>query len=142
MSTPIEGLISVAMENIKGMVDVNTIVGEPVTTEGGTTIIPISKVSFGFGAGGSEFSAVPAANGTNDHLFGGGTGGGATVKPVAFLIVHNDNVRILPVTNTLSTVDRVVDMVPEALSKFNNLISGIFDKKHKTSDETVIISEE
>ena len=77
-----------------------------------------------------------------ENLFGGGTGGGATVKQVAFLIVHNDNVRILPVTYTLSTVDRVVDMVPEALSKFNNLISGIFDKKHKTSDETVIISEE
>ena len=142
MSTPIEGLIGVAMENIKGLVDVNTIVGDPVTTDGGTTIIPISRVSFGFGAGGSEFSAVPGTNGNNDKLFGGGTGGGATVKPVAFLIVHNDNVRIIPVTNTLSTVDRVVDMVPEALSKFNNLISGIFDKKHKNAEETVIISEE
>ena len=142
MSTPIEGLIGVAMESIKGMVDVNTIVGDPVTTEGGTTIIPISRVSFGFGAGGSEFSAVPGGNGNNDHLFGGGTGGGATVKPVAFLVVHKDNVRILPVTNTLSTVDRVVDMVPEALSKFNNLISGFMSKKDKKSADSVVISED
>ena len=142
MSTPIEGLIGVAMESIKGMVDVNTIVGDPVTTDGGTTIIPISRVSFGFGAGGSEFSAVPAAGGNNDKLFGGGTGGGATVKPVAFLIVHNDNVRILPVSNTLSTVDRVVDMVPEALGKFNNLISGFMNKKEKKNSDSIVISED
>ncbi|MBR2476903.1 MAG: GerW family sporulation protein [Clostridia bacterium] len=142
MSTPIEGLIGVAMENIKGMVDVNTIVGDPVTTGDGTTIIPISRVSFGFGAGGCEFNASPETKSTKDYLFGGGTGGGATVKPVAFLVIHNDNIRVMPITNTLSTLDRVVEMVPEALSKFNDLIAGVFDKKEKKSEETIIISEE
>lgn len=142
MSTPIEGLMSVAMENIKSMVDVNTIVGEPIVTPDGATIVPISRVSFGFGAGGSEFSAN-AADKNNDRMFGGGSGGGATIKPVAFLIVNKDNIRILPITNTLSTIDRVVDMVPEALSKFNSLISGIKSKKEdKASDNTTVISED
>lgn len=143
MSTPIEGLMSVAMENIKSMVDVNTIVGEPIVTPDGATIVPISRVSFGFGAGGSEFSANPADKKSEDKMFGGGSGGGATVKPVAFLIVNKDTIRILPITNTLSTIDRVVDMVPEAINKFNNLISGIKEKReNKASDSATVISEE
>lgn len=143
MSTPIEGLMSVAMENIKSMVDVNTIVGDPIITPDGATIVPISRVSFGFGAGGSEFSANPTDKKNADTMFGGGSGGGATVKPVAFLVVKNDNIRILPITNTLSTIDRVVDMVPEALDKFNGFLGGILNKKEKkTVTETTIISEE
>ena len=143
MSTPIEGLMSVAMENIKSMVDVNTIVGDPIITPDGATIVPISRVSFGFGAGGSEFSANPTDKKSTDALFGGGSGGGATVKPVAFLVVKNDNIRILPITNTLSTIDRVVDMVPEALDKFNGFLGSILNKKEKkTVTETTIISEE
>ena len=143
MSTPIEGLMSVAMENIKSMVDVNTIVGDPITTPDGATIVPISRVSFGFGAGGSEFSANPTDKKNTDAMFGGGSGGGATVKPVAFLVVKNDNIRILPITNTLSTIDRVVDMVPEALDKFNGFLGGILNRKEKkTVTETTIISEE
>lgn len=143
MSTPIEGLMSVAMENIKSMVDVNTIVGDPIVTPDGATIVPISRVSFGFGAGGSEFSANPTDKKSEDKMFGGGSGGGATVKPVAFLIVNKDTIRILPITNTLSTIDRVVDMVPEAINKFNSLISGIKEKKeNKASDNTTVISEE
>ncbi len=139
MSNPIEGLLSVSMENIKSMVDVNTIVGEPIVTPDGATIVPISRVSFGFGAGGSEYSANPADKKSEDKMFGGGSGGGASIKPVAFLIVNKDTIRILPITNTLSTIDRVVDMVPEAISKFNGLINGIKEKKiKKNSDETVI----
>lgn len=134
MSTPIEGLMSVAMENIKKMVDVNTIVGDPVVTPDGTTVIPISRVSFGFGAGGSEFSANPANKEITDKMFGGGSGGGASVKPVAFLVITKDNVRILPVTNTLSTVDRVVDMIPDALGKFNSLLGGFSKKKSGKTD--------
>ena len=143
MSTPIEGLMSVAMENIKSMVDVNTIVGEPIVTPDGATIVPISRVSFGFGAGGSEFSANPADKKSTEALFGGGSGGGATVKPVAFLVVKNDNIRVIPITNTLSTIDRVVDMVPEALDKFNGFVSGIVNKKNekKEAETTVIIDE-
>lgn len=143
MSTPIEGLMSVAMENIKNMVDVNTIVGDPVVTPDGATIIPISRVSFGFGAGGSEFSANPLNKESADKMFGGGSGGGATVKPVAFLVVNKDNIRILPITNTLSTIDRVVDMIPEALGKFNNLLSGFSSKSkaEKTADSATETTE-
>lgn len=144
MSTPIEGLISVAMENIKGMVDVNTIVGEAVTTADGITIIPISRVSFGFGAGGSEFSANPLDKKNDERMFGGGSGGGATIKPVAFLIVNKDAIRILPVTNTLSTVDRVVDMLPEALNKFNSILGNFKSKKGEkiqTTTDTTVISD-
>ncbi|MBE7013314.1 MAG: sporulation protein YtfJ [Ruminococcaceae bacterium] len=144
MSTPIEGLISVAMENIKGMVDVNTIVGDAVTTPDGATIVPISRVSFGFGAGGSEFSANPLDKKNDGRMFGGGSGGGASIKPVAFLIVNKDVIRILPVSNTMSTVDRVVDMIPEALNKFNSLLSGFKGKKSEktqTTTETTVISE-
>lgn len=141
MSNPIEGLMSVAMENIKSMVDVNTIVGEPVVTPDGATIVPISRVSFGFGAGGSEFSANPVDKKSDDKMFGGGSGGGATIKPVAFLVVNKDTIRILPITNTLSTIDRVVDMVPEAIGKFNSLISGLRDKKENTGAEESAIDE-
>ncbi len=142
MSTPIEGLMSVAMENIKSMVDVNTIVGEPIVTPDGATIVPISRVSFGFGAGGSEFSANPVDKKSEDKMFGGGSGGGATIKPVAFLVVNKDTIRILPITNTLSTIDRVVDMVPEAINKFNGLINGIKEKKANKSSEETVISED
>jgi len=146
MSTPIEGLMSVAMENIKGMVDVNTIVGEPIVTADGATIVPISRVSFGFGAGGSEFSANPLDKKSDNRMFGGGSGGGATIKPVAFLIVNKDTIRILPVSDTISTVDRVVDMIPEAINKFNSLLGGFKGKKSEkvtqTKSETTVISEE
>ena len=142
MSTPIEGLLSVAMDNIKGMIDVNTIVGEPIITPDGATVVPISRVSFGFGAGGSEFSANPTDKKNTEALFGGGSGGGATVRPVAFLIVKNDNIRVIPISNTLSTVDRVVDMVPEAMDKFNNFFSGIISKKNKKNSTETVISED
>lgn len=144
MSTPIEGLLSVAMENIKSMVDVSTIVGEPVTTPEGATIVPISRVSFGFGAGGSEFGTNPLDKKSEQKSFGGGSGGGATIKPVAFLVVNKDTIRILPISDTISTVDRVVDMIPEAINKFNSLVTGIKSKKQEkttSSVQTTVISE-
>lgn len=145
MSTPIEGLMNVAMENIKGMVDVSTIVGEPVVTPDGATIVPISRVSFGFGAGGSEFSSNPLDKKNDRSMFGGGSGGGATIKPVAFLVVNKDTIRVLPISDTISTVDRVVDMIPDAINKFNSIFTGIKSKKtgKNTTEatETTIISE-
>ena len=144
MSTPIEGLMNEALGNLKQMIDVNTIVGDVITTPDGTTIIPVSKVAFGFGAGGSEFGAKPSGE-KNERtmfgeknertMFGGGCGGGVSVKPVAFLVVKNDNIRLLPVSGTISTTDRIVDMIPEVLNKFNGFISDIKSKSKKNKSE-------
>ena len=123
MATPIEGLMSEGLGNLKQMIDVNTIVGDAITTPDGATIIPVSKVAFGFGAGGSEFSAKPMAEKDAGTLFGGGCGGGMSVKPVAFLVVKNDNIKLLPVSGNVSTTDRIVDMIPDILAKFNDFIS-------------------
>lgn len=109
---PISGLMSTAMENIKNMVDVNTIVGDPVTAPDGTVIIPISKVSFGFAAGGSEFAAKG-----KDGLFGGGSGGGVSIHPVAFMVVGNGHIRLLPIESANRPIDKLVDYVPELVDK-------------------------
>ncbi len=132
MSTPIEGLMGESLGKLKQMIDVNTIVGEVITTPDGTTIIPVSKVAFGFGAGGSEFSAKPDGKLTERPMFGGGCGGGVSVNPVAFLIVKNDSIRLLPVSDSMSTADRIIDMVPEVLNKFNSFIKEC--KKEKQDD--------
>ncbi|HHX75292.1 MAG TPA: sporulation protein YtfJ, partial [Firmicutes bacterium] len=115
---PIQGLMKTAMENIKEMVDVNTIIGDPVETHDGTTIIPISRVSFGFAAGGSEFesSQEDEKKAKKDNAeqafmpFGGGSGGGVSVQPVAFLVVTNSGqVRMLPVDRN-AVFDRIMDL--------------------------------
>ena len=136
---PIQGLMDTAMSNIKAMVDVDTVVGDAVTAPDGTLIIPISTVSFGFGAGGSEFSPKNSSNAARDALFGGGCGGGAKVKPIGFLVVSGGNVRLLPVTQSSSSADKLVDMIPEMLSKVNGAISGaaskIAEKKEKKAEK-------
>ncbi len=135
MSTPIEGLMSEVMGKLKQMIDVNTIVGECITTSDGTTVIPVSKVAFGFGAGGSEFSAKPLDEKKDQALFGGGCGGGVSVKPMAFLVIKNDSIRLLPVTNSVSTADKVVDMIPELLNKVNGFICEFKNKKEEKTEE-------
>lgn len=140
MATPIEGLMSEAMGKLKQMIDVNTIVGDAINTCDGegksTTVIPVSKVAFGFGAGGSEFSAKPLDKKDDQAMFGGGCGGGVSVKPMAFLVIRDDTIRLLPVTSSVSTVDKIVDMVPELLGKLNSFITDCKCKKdeHKASD--------
>lgn len=143
-NSPIEGLMGVAMEHIRQMVDVNTIVGDAVQTPDGATIIPISRVSFGFGAGGAEFSAKPMEPKDDSTLFGGGSGGGVSIHPVAFLIVSTDQVRLIPVSNNMSTIDRLVDMVPDALNKLNQFIKGKCKKDDagETADDTAVTVEE
>lgn len=118
---PIQGLMKTAMESIKDMVDVNTIVGDPVETPDGSVIMPISRVTFGFAAGGSEFQAENVSS--SEYPFGGGSGAGVTVQPVAFLVVGNGNVRMLPVdSNTM--VERLVDMAPQLLSQVQGMIQS------------------
>lgn len=129
MATPIEGLMNESLGKLKQMIDVNTIVGECITTADGTTVIPVSKVAFGFGAGGSQFGAVPEGKSTEEAMFGGGCGGGVSVKPVAFLVIKDDSIRLLPVSGTVTAADKLVDMVPEVLSKLNKFIKNKKDKK-------------
>lgn len=148
---PIDGLIDTAMSNIKTMIDVNTIVGDPVTTPDGTVIIPISTVSFGFGAGGSDFSIKnnSATDGGRNPMFGGGCGGGATVKPIAFMVVGNGNIKLLPTSYEPSTGEKLTALIPEIFDKVNGVIASVSDKvskkkkdkKEKEEDKKVDVSE-
>ncbi|MCB2292011.1 GerW family sporulation protein [Clostridium algoriphilum] len=130
---PIENLMKSTMESIKDMIDVNTIVGDPVKSVDGTTIIPISKVCFGFASGGSEFNSIKTSDSSDKYPFGGGSGAGVTVKPVAFLVVKNDSIRLLSVDQQ-NTYDKIVDTVPQIF----DILKGMFkDKSNKdtSSDE-------
>ena len=127
MSThPINELMTNVMGNLKQMVDVNTIVGSPVETPEGTTIIPVSKVGFGFAAGGSDFSGPSEMS---DPHFAGGSGAGVSISPIGFLVVSKDQIRMIPVNSPNAAVDKLVDYIPTAINKINNLIV-----KHKDSD--------
>lgn len=128
-NNPIEGLISVAMENLKTIVDANTIIGEAVKSDDGMTVIPVSKVSFGFGAGGSEFSAKTNDKNSDGKNFGGGAGGGVTISPIAFLVVGQEKVKLIPVGGQTSTADRIVDAIPDILNKFSSMITAVKEKK-------------
>lgn len=135
MANPIEEMMNTAMTNIKSMVDVNTVIGNPVTTPDGTMIIPVSTVSFGFGAGGSEFSgdkkALKSAEDKENALFGGGCGGGANVKPIAFLVVGNGTMKMMPVVPDNSPVNKVLDAVPDVVNKMNGFIMDLADKRER-----------
>ena len=129
---PISDLMTETMSKIKEMVDVNTIIGSPIVAADGTTVIPVSKVSFGFGAGGSEIASKHAASGS-PLAFGGGSGAGVTVSPVCFLVIGKDgSANILGINAQASdTVDRLVEMIPGAINKVSNFVSGF---KGKTED--------
>jgi len=119
---PIQGLMGTAMENLKGMIDVSTIIGEPVVTPDGSTVLPISKVGFGFAAGGSEFDLGSA--GDAELPFGGGSGGGVSIQPVGFLVIGKSDVRFIPLEPTVHLYDRLLDALPKAVDKLNELIRG------------------
>jgi sporulation protein YtfJ len=129
---PIQGLMQTAMENLRDMVDVNTIIGAPVETPDGQVIIPVSKVGFGFAAGGSEFSAGTKQNKSNNgnghdssradgkhYPFGGGSGGGVSITPVAFIVVGEQGIRLLSMDGNAHLIDRIFDLAPNIFNKFN-----------------------
>jgi sporulation protein YtfJ len=121
---PIEGLMKTAMESIKDMVDVNTVVGDPVETPDGTVIIPVSRVACGFAAGGGNF-AVGVSKGKSEEsganpAFGGGSGGGVSVKPIGFLVVGNGHVRMLPVDGN-AIADRLIDVAPQVIDQLQRV---------------------
>jgi sporulation protein YtfJ len=123
---PIQGLMQTAMENLKEMVDVNTIVGDPVETPDGSVILPISKVGFGFAAGGSEFEyqQAPKENAGKGMPFGGGSGGGVSITPVAFLVVSKTGIKTIPLEGTNHFYDRIMDMAPQVLEKMQSMMNG------------------
>lgn len=111
---PIESLMGTSMESIREMVDVNTVVGDPVQTQDGSTIIPISKVSFGFVAGGGEYPCGTMREPTEEMPFAGGAGAGVSVHPMGFLVCSQSGVRLLS-ANCASPMERIVEMIPQAL---------------------------
>ena len=114
MSQKLPNMLENTIQKIREMVDVNSVIGNPITTADGVTIIPVSKVSVGFGGGGSDF----VNNKGVENPFGGGVGGGVKVTPICFLIVKDGNVRMMPVAEPASTTaDRIVEMVPDTLDK-------------------------
>lgn len=124
-SHPIEGLMKTAMESIKQMVDVNTVVGEAVEAQDGTVIIPVSRVACGFAAGGGEFETAGGSNNEEGQQvlpFGGGSGAGVSVQPVGFLVVSKEAVRFLPVDGT-TVVDRLIDIAPNLVNQLQSLIN-------------------
>ena len=117
MNHPLSDMMTNSMSKIRDMIDVNTVVGDPITTPGGVTIIPVTKVSIGYGGGGSDFAMknMPA---NRDNPFGGGAGAGIKITPVAFLVIRGENVRMLPVAEPASTsVDRLIELLPDLLEK-------------------------
>ena len=122
---PIENIMTTTMENIRDMVDVNTVIGDPVVGAEGSTIIPISRVSFGFVAGGGEYGAKPEIS---DTPFAGGTGAGVTVQPMGFLSITGNQVRMTPVQYA-APIDRVIDMIPGLVSDVRSYLGSGDDGK-------------
>ena len=124
--------VSATMEKVREMIDANTIIGQPIKTDDGITLIPVSKVSFGFAGGGSDFQTKHSAAGKTDP-FGGGTGAGVKLDPVAFVVIKNGTVRIMNIAPPASTTaDRLLEMLPDAFDK----IEGMIKSKSASKEET------
>ena len=122
---PIQGLMNVTMDKIRQMADSNTIIGKPIKTDDGTTILPVSRISFGFASAGTDFDGKNAAN---KDLFGGGSGAGVSIQlPVAFLVEKDGCVRTIQLSDGSNTVDRALTMLPELVDK----VSALLKKEEK-----------
>ena len=123
MSQTLPNMLESTIAKIREMVDVNSVIGNPITTADGVTIIPVSKVSVGFGGGGSDFVSKNVNH--QDNPFGGDAGGGVKVTPIAFLVIKDGSVRMLPVAAPANTTaDRLVEMVPDVLDKVSAFIDS------------------
>ena len=134
---PIQGLMTTAMENLKEMIDVNTIIGDPVETPDGSVILTVSKVGFGFAAGGSEFIMDGEAGGQGSdktkHPFGGGSGGGVSITPIAFLIVSSQGIKMVHLDESTHLYERILDLAPQAVDKIQQMFSNK-EKNNSNSD--------
>lgn len=123
--TPIQGLMGITMEKLREMVDVQTIIGDPVTVSDSITIIPVSKVSYGFVSGGTDLpSKTP-------DLFGGGAGAGVSIKPVAFLVVKEDEVRVLQIDETGDALASAIRSAPDVINSISSFVKKSVKKKGK-----------
>ena len=128
MSQKLPNMLETTIQKIREMVDVNSVVGEPITTPDGITIIPVSKVSIGLGGGGSDFASKK--NPGSENPFGGGVGAGVKISPMCFLVVKDGNVRIMTIAEPAnSTADRIVEMVPDTLDKISAFLDTRMEKK-------------
>ncbi len=134
---PIEKILNTSMNSIKDMIDVNTIVGDAIQASNNTVIIPISKVSFGFASGGSEFKGETIdeynKKDKDEQIqyrlpFGGGSGAGVSINPIAFLIVQADIVKLLPVDHS-NSIDKILDYMPDLIEKVNTAINKCLQNK-------------
>lgn len=132
---PIQGLMQTAMQSLQGMVDVNTVVGDAVETKDGSVIVPVSQVSFGFAAGGGEYGVARRAGTDSPIPFGGGSGAGVSVRPVAFLVVQQGSVRLLPVDQRAS-FERLLDLAPEIVDKVLSALGRSPDRAGPTANGT------
>lgn len=132
---PIEGMMGTTLDKIRQMVDVNTVMGDPVTTPDGAVIIPISKISYGFASGGSD---LPSKTHAEKNYFGGGAGAGVTVTPLAFLTISGGNVRLLQIDPYNSSADRVIGMIPEVADKINEFMNSRKEKKREEQREAAM----
>lgn len=134
MDTKVKDLVSTAIGQIHELSDADTIIGDPIKIDGNITIIPVSKVSYGFAAGGSD---LPSKN--EKEIFGGGSGGGVSIQPLAFIVVSNGDVKLLELGSGNSPTNAIINAVPDLFTK----IQSMFSKKKKTTeDETEITAEE
>ncbi len=142
---PIEGLMTTAMNSIQDMIDVNTIIGEPIETSNNIVIIPISKVSFGFAAGGSEFKGETVDEykkaDKEEEIqyrlpFGGGSGAGVSINPIAFLVITKDNVKLIPVNHS-SSIDKLLDYIPDLIEKVNSTMNRCIQNKKEETEKII-----
>lgn len=140
---PIEGLMQTAMENLKDMIDVNTIIGDPVETPDGSVILTVSKVGFGFAAGGSEFMLKQQSgsnqrdqNQSKGEPFGGGSGGGVSITPIAFLIVSAGDIKMIHLDNTTHLYERLLDLAPQAIEKVQSMLQNMNKDSKEKKDQS------
>lgn len=136
----VEDMMGTTIDKIKEMVDVETIIGEPIKANNGSMIIPISKVSYGFASGGSDFGTKKSIN-DNKNMFGGGGGAGITITPIAFLVVTENDVKLLQIESFTGALDRIISMAPDLVSRICSSFKKNKNKNHnckKNCDEKTI----
>lgn len=127
----VNNLLSATMSKIKEMIDVNTVMGEPVTTPDGTTVIPVTRVNYGFASGGTD---IPSKHQKPEGYFGGGAGAGVTITPIAFLVISGGNVKVIQIEPFTSSVDRLIQTAPDVIDKVTSFFSK--EEESETSEIT------
>ena len=130
---PVQETLRITMDEIRGMVDANTIIGKPINCDNGTPVIPISKVSFGFASGGSDLPTK-----VTKDMFGGGGGAGVTITPIAFLVIMPNDVKLMQLSVNASTPNAIINMVPDVMDKVTGFLAG---RQAKREGESEVISE-